>query len=404
MSINIVQGPVNDLNRSHSLLGRLDKIGRDGLQYFMKNFLSQDPIPDFCTIEIETINRCNNDCPFCPVNKHNDTRKPKRMDENLFYVLIEQLRSINYCGNVNLFSNNEPFLDNRILDFIEYARIRLPKARKTLYTNGTLLDVEKFLRLVKNLDKLVIDNYDDDFNLTPPVKKIMDADFPKDFKCEITISLRKKNQKLNTRGSSAPNRINEENKFAPMSPCILPFTQMIIRPDGTAAKCCNDPLNEIVLGDLNHQSILEIWRGKAYQKLRQEMYFNGRHRIAGCTYCDIFGMYNYLLPYVKVNEHERIAHELRLRKNLGAIYLFDVIPLSFQIRDRMKIYGVEFDGMINVRNNERGGALVSLENVIQEHGFVLFPTPDYDDTIFDVFHANNYVYGRDYLIYPSDIW
>ena len=253
MGITISQGSSDDLKQSYSLLGRLDKIGHDSLQGFMKNFLSQDPIPNFCTIEIETVNRCNNDCPFCPVNRNNDTRKPKRMEENLFYNLIAQLKGMDYRGVISLFSNNEPLLDNRILDFIEYARKNLPNARHALCTNATLLDEAKFLRLIKSLDILVIDNYDDDFKFTPTVQKIMDADFSRDFKCEVTISLRKKNQKLNTRGSSAPNRIDEENKFAPFSACILPFTQMIIRPDGTAAKCCNDPLNEMTLGDLNNR-------------------------------------------------------------------------------------------------------------------------------------------------------
>ena len=178
---------------------------------------------------------------------------------------------------------------------------------------------------------------------------------------------------------------------------------MIIRPDGTAAKCCNDPLNDMTLGDLNKQSLLEIWRGKAYQELRKEMYHKGRRRIKGCTYCDIFGLYNYLFPYVRNHEHERIAKELKLRKNLGAIYLFDVVPLSLAIRERMKVYGVEFDAMIDIR--KRGGAaginLTSLEKVLQEHGFILFPTPKYEDKMFDFFHANGYEYGRDYLIYPA---
>lgn len=406
MGINIEKGSINDLNRSYSLLNRFDKVGHDSVQKFMENFLSQDPVPNFCTIEIETINRCNNDCPFCPVNKHNDTRTPKRMDEDLFYVLIEQLKSMDYHGWISLFSNNEPLLDNRIIDFIEHAKKRLPNSKHALFTNATLLDLEKFLRLTKSLDSLVIDNYDDDFKIIPSVQKIMDADFSRDFKCNVTISLRKKNQKLNTRAGSAPNRINEENKFAPSSPCILPFTQTIIRPDGTAAKCCNDPLTNFTLGDLNKQSILEIWRGKAYQELRKEMYFNGRRKIKGCTYCDIFGLYNYLPPYAKVNEHERIADELKLRKNFGAIYLFDTIPLSLQIRERMKSYGVEFDGMINVRHEMGGGMenLVSLEKVLQEHGFILFPTPNYDDEMFDFFKSNGYEYGRDYLIYPPDVW
>lgn len=358
MGITVSQGSSEDLNRSFKLLRRLDKIGHDSLQHFMKNFLSQDPIPNFIDIEIETFNRCNNDCPFCPVNRHNDTRKPKRMDESLFYTLIDQLKSLDYSGRIKLYSNNEPLLDSRIFDFIEYSRANLPKAYHMLYTNGSLLDVDKFLRLTKSLDQLTIDNYDDDFKFTQPVQKIMDADFSRDFKCEVTISLRKKNQKLNTRAGSAPNRINEENKFAPLSSCLLPFTQMIIRPDGTAAKCCNDPLTDMVLGDINKQSLLEIWRGKSYQELRKELYFNGRHIIKGCTYCDIFGLYMRTPPFpkiAKVSEHERIARELKLRKNLGAIYLFDVVPLSFQIRERMKVYGVEFAAMINVRNLDKGG-------------------------------------------------
>ena len=413
MGIRIDTPPTDDWNYSHSLLDRRDKLGYDSVHHMAEKFLSQTPIPNFTEIEVEVINRCNNDCPFCPVNRNNDTRKPNRMEEDIFHNLIEQLRSIQFKGTIKFHSNNEPLLDNRIYDFIEYSRSRLPEVNHIMFTNGSLLDVDKFLRLTKSLNQLVIDNYDDDMNLIPPIQKIMDANFTRDFKCDVAITMRKKNQKLRTRGGKAPNRINEQNKFAPKSPCVLPFCQMIIRPDGTAAKCCNDPMDEIVLGDLHKQTILEIWRGKAYQKLRKEMYFNGRHKIKGCTYCDLFGLHSYLAypenPQLgKNDEHTRIAQELRLRKNLGAIYLFDVIPLSFQIRERMKVYGVEFDAMINVRNLDKGGAaglnLTSLEKVLQEHSFILFPTPNYDDKMFDFFHVNGYEYGRDYLIYPPDAW
>ena len=183
---------------------------------------------------------------------------------------------------------------------------------------------------------------------------------------------------------------------------------MIIRPDGTAAKCCNDPMTDLVLGDLNKQTILEIWRGKPYQELRREIYFNGRHNIKGCTYCDLFGLHTYAgLQSTKIREHERIAGELKLRKNLGAIYLFDVIPRSFQILERMRNYGVEFDGIINMRNITRGLEnlpLVSLKKVLKEHGFILFPMPEYDDEFFRLLKAYGYTYGRDCLIYTPEAW
>ena len=217
--------------------------------------------------------------------------------------------------------------------------------------------------------------------------------------------MRKKNQKLNTRAGSAPNRINEENKFRPQSPCILPFTQMIIRPDGTATKCCNDPLSKITLGDLNHQTLREIWRGKAYQELRKEMYFNGRQNIPGCEFCDIFGLYNYLLPHVKPNELKRFAKEVSYRKNLGKMYILDTTPLSKIILERLKIYGSECDGLINIKGdaNDENYKHVTFQKAIDEGAFILVPSPYYPDNLFDVLNSAGYSYGKDYLIYPPEL-
>lgn len=174
MGIRIMHPSGEDMNNSHKLLSRMDNVGQDSVHHFAKNFLSAETIPDFYTIEIETQNRCNNDCPFCPVNRHNDTRKPAVMKEEIFLTIIDQLRAMDYHGQISLFSNNEPLLDGRILKFIETAKKLLPNATHNLYTNGILLDEEKFSVLVKNLDMLIIDNYDDNFEFIPPVKKVLD--------------------------------------------------------------------------------------------------------------------------------------------------------------------------------------------------------------------------------------
>ena len=209
MGITVNKWRTEDWNFSHSLLDRRDKIGYDSIQHAAKYFLSQDPVPDFTEIEVEVINRCNNDCPFCPVNRNSDTRKPKRMDEDIFHALINQLQAIDYQGTIKFHSNNEPLLDNRIFDFIEYSRACLPKAGHLMFTNGSLLDVDKFLRLTKSLDRLIIDNYDDDLKFTPPVQKILDADFPRDFKCDVQIWVRKKIKNLE---HAAEKRLTESMK------------------------------------------------------------------------------------------------------------------------------------------------------------------------------------------------
>lgn len=253
---------------------------------------------------------------------------------------------------------------------------------------------------------MVIDNYDDNLQLMPNIQKILESDLPQDVNCEVIVDMRKKHQKLFSRGSKAPNRLNEE-KYRSHSACILPFTQMIIRPDGTLAKCCNDPLDDIVLGDLNKQTIREAWCSKVYSELRKAMYFGNRTNISGCDYCDIFGLYNALPSFAKPREHSRLAKEIILRKKFGKVYIFDTNPISKNIYSLLMMTGGGgVDGVINIRNEpqEENINFVTFEQAISEKAFIVFPTPYYEDNLFEFLHANGYQYERDYLIYPPDVW
>lgn len=240
----------------------------------------------FNHIEIETINRCNGYCDFCPVSVHHDTRQYKIMDNNLFEKIVNQLAEINYSGKIALFSNNEPFLDPDIIDKHKYTRDKLPQARMHLFTNGTLLNIEKFSNIMKYLDELIIDNYQQDLKLIKPCKEIEDyCEQHPELKSKVTIVLRKPHEILSTRGGDAPNR--EKVCMYPKAKCVLPFKQMIIRPDGKVSLCCNDPLGKNTLGDASKNSLLDIWNNDRFKMVRQCLY-NGREHWNHCQYCDTF--------------------------------------------------------------------------------------------------------------------
>lgn len=101
---------------------------------FSNMYQTEGHYPLFQTIEIETINRCNSTCSFCPVNKHSDTRDFKIMDLELFKSIINQLKELNYPGSIGLYSNNEPFLDERIVELARLAKEELPNNHLYLYT------------------------------------------------------------------------------------------------------------------------------------------------------------------------------------------------------------------------------------------------------------------------------
>ena len=95
------------------------------------------------------------------------------MTDELFRKIIDDLADMNYTNGIALFSNNEPFLDERIIDFHRYANEKLSRAIFHLYTNGSLLTFDKFLALMPYLDKLIIDNYNDDKEInTPELRRI----------------------------------------------------------------------------------------------------------------------------------------------------------------------------------------------------------------------------------------
>ena len=248
----------------------------------------QDKNVMFDHVEIETINRCNGNCGFCPVSKQNDPREYAKMSDELFSRIIDQLAEIDYSGKLALFSNNEPFLDPDILARHKYARKKLPLARMHLFTNGTLLTIERFVQLMNYLDELIIDNYHQELQLNKPCKEIVKycKDHP-ELKSKVTIVLRKPQEILTSRGGEAPNR--KKLVSYEKDRCILPYKQLIIRPDGKISLCCNDPMGRNTLGDLSKETILDAWNNQRFKTVRRALY-EGRANWPHCKYCDVFNM------------------------------------------------------------------------------------------------------------------
>lgn len=244
---------------------------------------NKDHSVDLQDVQIETFNRCNGECSFCPVNKHVDPRKPVMMEEALFDKILSDLKAMNYTGKVALDSNNEPLLDQRIYDFARRLREALPNAYLYIYTNGTLIDVEKTVELAKYLDEIVIDNYNDDLVLNENIKPIQEL-CEKDERLNkiVQIHLRKQHEVLYTRGGQAPN--NEKQKERNY-PCFLPYRELVIRPTGQISLCCSDALGLMTLGDVNIESIEQIWNSDLYKEIRRKLK-EEPNALNLCKYCD----------------------------------------------------------------------------------------------------------------------
>ncbi len=276
------------------LLGRslTTRLHKGFIAYAMRFYHRRDEL--FEGLEIETINRCNNTCSFCPVNAKEDPRPLDKMTEATFHKIADELGCLDYAGRIAMHSNNEPYLDKQLIPRIGYLRKRCPRAFLYVYTNGLPLNFEKVMRSIDaGLDSIVIDNYNDDLTLNPAVEKMvndMDSNGKPFYAEKIVIHLRKKNEILGSRGGSAPNKLAEDFKdylrFSDAG-CTTPFWQLVVRPSGKVSLCCNDALGQVTLGDVNVRSLQEIWRSSEYRHVRDELLRNGRQNLPLCKVCDV---------------------------------------------------------------------------------------------------------------------
>lgn len=247
----------------------------------------------FSAIGIETMNKCNNDCSFCPINFKLDKRPFEKMDEVLFRKIVNELSEIYFAGYLGMSSNNEPYMDKRLVSWIGYAREKCPSAYIYLYTNGILLDSKKVVQSIDaGISSIVIDNYNDNLVLNDNIKEIVKELEKRQYTNhhdKIDIVLRKKTEILTNRGGTAPNK--KPNVFKAYMAywdvgCVHPFYDIVVRPNGKISLCCEDALGQVTLGDVTEQTLLEIWKGSKYTVIRKELLNKGRKNLTLCNVCD----------------------------------------------------------------------------------------------------------------------
>ena len=235
-------------------------------------------------ISIETINRCNGTCPFCPCNIKDESRPYKEMSDEIFNKIISDLEEINYSGTLMLLANNEIFLDKKIMKRLKYAREKLPNCHMKIITNGKLLSIKIFEELnnKKIVDELVINNYNSSTKLNHQIKKIYDNYKNKDLNIDTTINIRYCDEVLSNRAGSSPNK--KESKII-KDYCALPFTDININPDGNFLICCCDATEKTNLGNIMEDKLINIFNNKKYQQIRKNIK-QGRNKNPFCKYCD----------------------------------------------------------------------------------------------------------------------
>jgi 2-deoxy-scyllo-inosamine dehydrogenase (SAM-dependent) len=102
-------------------------------------------------VEVETHSYCNRRCDYCPNVVGDRLGDNKHIPNDIWTLLLSNLREIDYSSNIVFNSYNEPLADRSILQRISEVRSSVPHARTMIYSNGDFLTPEYLV--------VVSDNY-----------------------------------------------------------------------------------------------------------------------------------------------------------------------------------------------------------------------------------------------------
>jgi len=281
---------------------------------------------------IEPTNACNCNCRICP--RQNMTRPVGMMDLNLYRRIVDSAASMG-PSELHLFNFGEPMLHPELEEMVRYGTQNKLKVR--FQTNGLLVEEERILRLLEaglgyigvsvngltaqeyetirpghsfqrllgNLQRLraAIDRSGRSCTLHVAAQILKEESADRGADIEIFkktwfsladslsifglskydgISIMQQGQETESL-LAKQKRKPDENIL-----CAEPFDRLVVKWDGQATVCCVDYDASLVVGDLQRQSLAEVWHSPALEAIRDAVRQRKYAQIPLCRSCPKF--------------------------------------------------------------------------------------------------------------------
>lgn len=268
-------------------------------------------------LQIETTNVCQADCCFCP---YTSMQRPKgTMAFDLYKKIIDEAATVPIIEKVTLTGLGETLLDRHLVARITYTRKAMPAIPIDLYTNGSLLRPKLIDQLVdaglsilyvslnatnreKRREIMKLDDYDQVIEqihyamaagagkMAVVIKGIASKDLMEVGEHEFFLEQwngptdRGGNAYLHLEGNWAGS-IGQKMRTRPKSACGRALSQIMVLWDGRVSLCCFDAEGAVILGDLNRQTLREIYNGQPALGIREAHVDGRRGELPLCATC-----------------------------------------------------------------------------------------------------------------------
>lgn len=258
-------------------------------------------------VSIETQALCNARCTFCPYPTLD--RIGTKMPDELLERLIDEMAGFKYPFVFSPFKVNEPLLDNRLIPLCEMFNRHVPLGHLRIFTNGAPLTDKKIEQIAKlervghlwvSLNSHIPEEYEKlmgiPFERTAKrLDRLHEYDFPhpvmlscvgypnEDFR-RYCFDRWPKFDSLAIIKSAWLGYTDPQVDVVPDTMCLRWF-ELSITAQGIASLCCMDGEAAFPIGDVNKQSLLEIYNAPLFRDRREkQMSRREVHPCSTCTY------------------------------------------------------------------------------------------------------------------------
>lgn len=254
------------------------RLSVSGLLYGME-------LRDLKAVEIEINSHCNKACSYCP-NSIEERIEKGSMDPILFERIIDQLVQADFKGKVCYDFYNEPTLCKHLDSFVSLTKKKLPKSEIHLYSNGSLLTRERFLKLYElGVTHFIITKHEDEGEDNKPyLFEQTFKDLEEDLKNIVRLRTHKDLHLTNRGGSLEHIKINQLD-ISTLS-CFIPSFMLTITVLGNVIPCFEDYFQKNQMGNIKEESLETIWNKPAYKKMRNALMLGARHKFEVCAKCN----------------------------------------------------------------------------------------------------------------------
>lgn len=238
-------------------------------------------------VSLETFAVCNANCRFCPYETIE--RKGTKMEDSVIDRVIDELATFGKPFYFSPFKVSDPLLDKRLYTILKKLNAKAPLGRVRIFTNGSALTLKKAEELndIENLELFISLNE----HREKEYKDLMQLDYHK------TIKNIDQLHETNFRHPVTVLRVGVEPEFKAFAEKRwryfrvimvkkdgwLGYTQadeytppekcgrwyeLSIMSTGKVSLCCMDAEGKYSVGDINENTLLEIYNGQ-YKQYRE---------------------------------------------------------------------------------------------------------------------------------------